>query len=90
LPILLDQFGEGRVKFHFVAQRVLSHIGNPTNSRPRMSRDWVVRSTDGRATWSRPVAVSQLVDIIPLANTAFRNNSYPSAAVAPDGIVYVT
>lgn len=55
-----------------------------------MSRDWVVRSTDGGATWSKPIAVSQLVDIIPVANTAFRNNSHPSAAVAPDGIVYVT
>jgi hypothetical protein len=51
---------------------------------------WVVKSTDGGATWSKPVAVSQLVDIIPVANTAFRNNSFPSAAVAPDGSIYVT
>jgi hypothetical protein len=51
---------------------------------------WVVKSTDGGVSWSKPVAVSQLVDIIPVANTAFRNNSYPAAAVAPDGTVYVT
>jgi hypothetical protein len=51
---------------------------------------WVVKSTDGGVSWSKPVAVSQLVNIIPVANTSFRNNSYPGAAVAPDGSVYVT
>jgi hypothetical protein len=51
---------------------------------------WMVKSTDGGATWSKPVAVSPLVDIIPVANTAFRNNSYPAAAVAPNGDLYVT
>jgi hypothetical protein len=51
---------------------------------------WVVKSTDGGVSWSKPVEVSQLVDIIPVADTAFRNNSYPAAAVAPDGSVYVT
>jgi hypothetical protein len=51
---------------------------------------YMVKSTDGGATWSKPVAVSQLVDIIPVANTAFRVNSFPAAAVAPDGTLYVT
>ena len=51
---------------------------------------WVVKSTDGGVTWSKPVAVSQLVDLIPVANTAFRVNSYPAAAVAPNGDLYVT
>jgi hypothetical protein len=50
---------------------------------------WMVKSTDGGVSWSKPVAVSQLVDIIPLANTAFRVNSFPAAAVAPDGTLYV-
>jgi BNR repeat protein len=49
---------------------------------------WVVKSTDGGVSWSKPVAVAPVVDIIPVANTAFRVNSYPSAAVAPDGTVY--
>ena len=49
---------------------------------------WMVKSTDGGLSWSKPVAVSQLVDIIPIANTAFRVNSYPAAAVAPDGTLY--
>lgn len=51
---------------------------------------WVVKSTDGGVTWSKPVAVSPLVDIIPVADTAFRVNSYPAAAIAPDGTAYVT
>jgi hypothetical protein len=50
----------------------------------------MVKSSDGGATWSKPVAVSQIRDIIPVANTAFRNNSFPGATVAPDGDLYVT
>jgi hypothetical protein len=51
---------------------------------------YMVKSADGGATWSKPVAVSQIRDIIPIANTVFRNNSYPSGAVAPDGALYAT
>lgn len=49
----------------------------------------MVKSSDGGVTWSKPVAISQLVDIIPVADTAFRVNSYPAAAIAPDGTAYV-
>ena len=51
---------------------------------------WMVKSTDGGVNWSKPVKVSDLVDIIPIANTAFRNNSYPAATVAPNGDIYTT
>jgi hypothetical protein len=51
---------------------------------------WMVKSADGGVTWSQPVAVAPLIDLIPIANTAFRNNSFPSAAVAPDGTLYAT
>jgi hypothetical protein len=51
---------------------------------------WMVKSSDGGATFSKPVAVSQLVDIIPVANTAFRNNSYPAATAAPNGDLYAS
>ncbi|HYK91543.1 MAG TPA: sialidase family protein [Acidobacteriota bacterium] len=51
---------------------------------------WMVKSTDGGLSWSKPVAVSTLVDIVPLASTAFRVNSYPAGAVAPNGDVYVS
>src|SRR5260370_29073599 len=50
---------------------------------------WMVKSIDGGNSWSKPVAISQLVDIIPIANTAFRVNSFPAAAVAPNGDLYV-
>lgn len=51
---------------------------------------WMVKSSDGGATWSKPVAVAPLIDIAPPANTAFRVNSYPAAAIAPDGTLYAT
>src|SRR5437773_8916934 len=49
---------------------------------------YMVKSTDGGVTWSKPLSISTLVDISPLANTAFRVNSYPAAAAAPNGDVY--
>lgn len=51
---------------------------------------YMVKSTDGGATWSKPVAVSLLQDIRPLPNTAFRVNSYPAGAAAPNGDLYVS
>jgi hypothetical protein len=51
---------------------------------------YMVKSTDGGATWSTPVAISTLADIPGLRDTAFRVNSYPAAAAAPDGKLYVT
>jgi hypothetical protein len=50
----------------------------------------MVKSIDGGSTWSAPLSISTLVEISPLADTAFRVNSYPAAAVAPNGDVYVT
>jgi hypothetical protein len=51
---------------------------------------WMVKSTDGGVTWSKPVKVSDIVDIRPIANTAFRNNSFPAGTVAPNGDIYAT
>lgn len=50
---------------------------------------YVVKSTDGGVTWSKPVAISTLSEVIPLANTAFRVNSFPAGDVAPNGDLYV-
>jgi BNR/Asp-box repeat len=50
---------------------------------------YMVKSTDGGVTWSKPVAVAQLVDITTPANAAFRVNSFPAADVAPNGDLYV-
>jgi hypothetical protein len=44
---------------------------------------YVVKSTDGGVTFGKPVAISTLIDIDPLANTAFRVNSFPAADVNP-------
>ena len=55
-----------------------------------LDSEWMAKSTDGGATWSKPVAVATVADIVPLRDTAFRVNSYPAAAVAPNGDVYAT
>jgi hypothetical protein len=51
---------------------------------------WMVKSADGGANWSSPTAVSTVADIMPLAKTAFRVNSFPAAAAAPNGDLYAT
>ncbi len=51
---------------------------------------YVTKSTNGGSTWSKPVAVSTLVDIIPASGTVFRVNSFPAGAAAPNGNLYVT
>jgi len=55
-----------------------------------LNSTWVVKSTDGGATFSKPVAISQLTDSALLKNSAFRNNSFPAAAAAPNGDLYAT
>jgi hypothetical protein len=44
---------------------------------------YVVKSSDGGATWGTPVAIAPLQAVIPLANTAFRVNSFPAADIDP-------
>jgi hypothetical protein len=51
---------------------------------------YVVKSTDGGATWTAPKAIAPVADIAPLRNTAFRVNSYPAAAAAANGDLYAT
>jgi hypothetical protein len=53
-----------------------------------LNSTYVVKSSDGGATWSKPVAVSQLVDISTPADAVFRVNSFPAADVAPNGDLY--
>ena len=50
---------------------------------------YIVKSTDGGATFGKPVAIAKVQAVIPLANTAFRNDSFPAGDVAPNGDVYV-
>jgi hypothetical protein len=55
----------------------------------QLSSTYVVKSTDGGASFGSPVAVSTLSDISSPANTAFRVNSFPAAAASPNGDLYV-
>lgn len=50
---------------------------------------YIVKSIDGGVTFGKPVKVSELQDVIPLANAAFRNDSFPAGAAAPNGDLYV-
>jgi len=50
---------------------------------------FMVKSTDGGQSFSSPVAVAQLQVIRPLKDAAFRDNSFPAPAVAPNGDLYV-
>jgi BNR repeat-like domain len=55
-----------------------------------LNSTYMVKSSDGGATWSKPVSISSVNNSHLLANTAFRNNSYPAAAAAPNGDLYAT
>ena len=50
---------------------------------------YIVKSTDGGVTFGKPVKVAELQEVIPLANAAFRNDSFPAGAAAPNGDLYV-
>lgn len=48
------------------------------------------KSTDGGVTFSNPKVISTVTDIPdPLPGSSFRNDSFPSADIGPDGAVYV-
>jgi hypothetical protein len=51
---------------------------------------YVVKSTDGGATWGKPVRISTLNESESPEDTAFRVNSFPAAAAAPNGDLYAT
>lgn len=46
---------------------------------------WVVSSSDGGVTWSKPVAISSEAGNPGPANTVFRVNSFPAADISTDG-----
>jgi hypothetical protein len=48
------------------------------------------KSTDGGVTFSNPEVISPVADIpSPLPGSSFRNDSFPSADIGPNGTVYV-
>jgi hypothetical protein len=54
-----------------------------------LNSTYVVKSTDGGESFSQPVAVADVQDILTPKNAAFRVNSFPAPAVAPNGDLYV-
>jgi hypothetical protein len=60
------------------------------NTRLGSSATWSAKSTDGGVTWSKPVKVSDLVDVGNLGDTVFRVNSFPAGDVALDGTLYAS
>lgn len=54
-----------------------------------LDAQWIVKSTDGGASWSKPVKIADVQDVIPPANTAYRDDSFPAGAAAPNGDLYV-
>jgi hypothetical protein len=55
-----------------------------------LNSTYMAKSTDGGDTWSPPLSVATVTNIPGVRNTAFRVNSYPAAAAAPNGDVYAT
>jgi hypothetical protein len=55
-----------------------------------LNSTYVVKSSDGGASWSKPVAISERPNSRLLKDTVFRNNSYPAAAAAPNGDLYAS
>jgi hypothetical protein len=54
-----------------------------------LNSQWIVKSTDGGLTWSKPTRIADVQDVIPPANTAYRDDSFPAGDAAPNGDLYV-
>jgi len=54
-----------------------------------LDSQWIVKSTDGGVTWSKPTKIADVQDVIPPANTVYRDDSFPAGDAAPNGDLYV-
>jgi hypothetical protein len=54
-----------------------------------LDAQWIVKSTDGGVSWSKPTKIAEVQDAIPIANAAYRDDSFPAGAAAPNGDLYV-
>jgi hypothetical protein len=54
-----------------------------------LDSQWIVKSTDGGATFGPPTKIADVQNIITPANAVFRVNSYPAGDAAPNGDLYV-
>jgi hypothetical protein len=54
-----------------------------------LDAQWIVKSTDGGVSWSKPVKIGDVQDVISPANTVYRDDSFPAGDAAPNGDLYV-
>jgi len=54
-----------------------------------LDSQWIVKSTDGGVSWSKPTKIADVQDAIPIANAVYRDDSFPAGAGAPNGDLYV-
>jgi hypothetical protein len=54
-----------------------------------LDSQWIVKSTDGGVTWSKPTKIADVQAVIPPANTSYRDDSFPAGDAAPNGDLYV-
>jgi hypothetical protein len=54
-----------------------------------LDSQWIVKSTDGGVSWSKPTKIADVQDAIPIANAVYRDDSFPAGAAAPNGDLYV-
>jgi hypothetical protein len=54
-----------------------------------LDSQWIVKSTDGGVSWSKPTRVADVQAAIPIANAVYRDDSFPAGAAAPNGDLYV-
>src|SRR5882724_10727412 len=54
-----------------------------------LNSQWIVKSTDGGVTWSRPVKIADVQESVTPENAVFRMRSFPAGDAAPNGDLYV-
>jgi hypothetical protein len=54
-----------------------------------LDNTYIVKSTDGGETFGKPVKIAEVQDVTSLADTVFRNDSFPAGDAAPNGDLYV-
>src|SRR6266516_3778403 len=54
-----------------------------------LDSQWIVKSADGGLTWSKPIKIADVQNVIPPANAVYRDDSFPAGDAAPNGDLYV-
>jgi hypothetical protein len=60
-----------------------------SNRLATLDSQWIVKSTDGGATFGPPTNIADVQNVISPANTSYRDDSFPAGDAAPNGDLYV-